>query len=261
MLVSKNQKDIIYKILSEPTIEKFKSLVENHLGEADYIDFKAEWPEKDKLAKIILALANYGGGAIIIGVNQLNDNGFDTKGILEFKDKVNIKNEISKYLPNNLEYEVFDFNFDDIAYEKLKNKKYQLLIVENIPENLPYVSLKQGKDIEEFVIYTRNGTESTKVNNEELQKILDRRIKTYHISEKLTFNEHLKQLKILYDELKFEKTTNVFSGLMASIGLALSSKTVVEKSEHYPKEDYEEFISKCIDSKKRRIKVNLDIDF
>jgi len=260
MDLPKNYKDVVYKIFSEPTIENFKTLMENSMGEEDYIDFKAEWPENDKLAKLILSLANYGGGAIVVGINQLKDNSFETNGIKEFKDKVDIKKAVNKYLPNNLNYDVSDFDFKDVTYPKLKDNKYQILIVEDIPENLPYISLNEGSNIESNTIYTRNGTESKKVNNEELQKILDRRIKTYHISEKLTLEEHLKQLAVLYNELKIKNKINMFSALTSSIERMLQSTTVIEKSPFYPPEDYEEFVSKCIDDKKKRIKIELDID-
>ena len=36
-------KDDLYKVLKEPTLENFRELLQNHMGEEDYLDFKKEW--------------------------------------------------------------------------------------------------------------------------------------------------------------------------------------------------------------------------
>lgn len=261
MKVEKNYKDLVYRVLSEPTMENFRDLIRNNLGEQDYIDFKNDWPEKDKIAKTILSLANYGGGGIIIGVNQKKDNSFECGGIDKFKDKAQLDSEISKYIPSNLTYGLYDFNYDNSDYEQLKNKKFQILIVEDEAKKLPFISVSEGTNIEKNVIYIRSGTECIKANNEQLQKILDRRIKTYHISEKIRIEEHIEQLKILYNSLKTTKSINPLTSSFLSIVTALKFTATVEKSEFYPKEDFEEFIFNCIEKKKKRITIEMDIDF
>ena len=45
-------KDELYEILTNPTRENFRVLLQNHLGEEDYLDFKKEWPDKEKEARL-----------------------------------------------------------------------------------------------------------------------------------------------------------------------------------------------------------------
>lgn len=260
MEVAKNYKDIAYKVFLEPTLENFRELAKNNFGEQDYIDYKSEWPEKTKLAKLILSLANYGGGAIIFGVSQNKDNSFECTGLEKLKDKAMLNGEISKYIPSNLVYDLFDLNYDNSDYAKLQNKKFQILIVDSDSRNLPYISKSEGKNIEINTVYTRDQTECVKVNNEQFQKIIDRRVKTYHISEKIGIEEHIKQLKILYQSLEIKKSNNLLTSSIFSLYAALTTSTI-EKSEFYPLESFEEFIANCIDKKKKRIEIEMDIDF
>lgn len=260
----KNYKDVVYKVFSEePTLENFRELAQNNLGEQDYVDFKEDFVEKDKLAKLILSFANYGGGIIIFGVKQNEDNSFELKGLKKFEDNADIKNKISKYIPSNLDFSLYSFDFDKSEYSKLEGKKFQILEVESNPKHLPYISTSAGQNIEENAIYIRNGTICEKVNNVQLQRILDQRIKTYHVSEKISVDDHIKQLRLLYDSLKVEKNVNLFTSSIFSVASALSALNtkVTEKSDFYPEEDFDEFIASSIEKKKKRIKIEMDIDF
>lgn len=52
-------KDKLYDIfLKEPIKDNFSSFVKSNCGEFDEIDYKKEWPDKGKLSRIILAMAN-----------------------------------------------------------------------------------------------------------------------------------------------------------------------------------------------------------
>ena len=46
------------KVLKEPTLENFRALLQNHMGEEDYLDFKKEWESNEKTSKHILAMEN-----------------------------------------------------------------------------------------------------------------------------------------------------------------------------------------------------------
>ena len=61
----KQIKDTVYRLLQEPTLDHFREFLQDQTGEHNAIDFKQEWIEKDKLAKLMLALANYGGGIVV----------------------------------------------------------------------------------------------------------------------------------------------------------------------------------------------------
>lgn len=57
----KQLKDIMYKLLQEPTLENLREFLQSNTGEHNSIDFKEKWIRKDKLVKEMLAIANSGG--------------------------------------------------------------------------------------------------------------------------------------------------------------------------------------------------------
>lgn len=68
----KQIKDTVYRLLQEPTLDHFREFLQDQTGEHNAIDFKQEWIEKDKLAKLMLALANYGGGIVVFGASIIS---------------------------------------------------------------------------------------------------------------------------------------------------------------------------------------------
>lgn len=79
----KQIKDTVYRLLQEPTLDHFREFLQDQTGEHNAIDFKQEWIEKDKLAKLMLALANYGGGIVVFGVHENGDKTFSCDGLKE----------------------------------------------------------------------------------------------------------------------------------------------------------------------------------
>lgn len=71
----KQAKDVFYMLSQEPTLERFRDFLRGETGEHNEIDFKQEWVETPKLAKLVLALANYGGGAVVFGVEENKQEG------------------------------------------------------------------------------------------------------------------------------------------------------------------------------------------
>ena len=65
-------KEMVYDVLQNPTRENFIDILDNGLGEQDNLDFKVQWIEAQKLAEILLGIANSGGGAIILGVKEVH---------------------------------------------------------------------------------------------------------------------------------------------------------------------------------------------
>ena len=53
MAFPKQMKDIVYGLLQEPTLDKFREFIKNHTGEHNSIDFKKQWIEGNQLAKEI----------------------------------------------------------------------------------------------------------------------------------------------------------------------------------------------------------------
>lgn len=69
-----NGKELVYNILQEPTREKFIDILYNGFGEQDNLDFKEQWIGPQKIAEIILGIANSGGGALIFGVKEPDES-------------------------------------------------------------------------------------------------------------------------------------------------------------------------------------------
>ena len=136
--------------LKEPTKDNFRAFLKNNCGELDEVDFKEQWISKGHLAKTILAMANSRGGIIVVGVKENEDGALSPVGIEQLKDKATLNNEVAKYIPSGIDYEIFDFSYDSSEYQAVQNKKYQLLIVHDTPERLPFISLNATNDLEKM---------------------------------------------------------------------------------------------------------------
>ena len=173
----KQIKDTVYGLLQEPTWDHVREFLQDQTGEHNAIDFKQEWIEKDKLAKLMLALANYGGGIVVFGVHENGDKTFSCDGLKELQAKEQIGAWIKPYLSSSLKYDVYDFSYQTSEYEALKGKQFQMLFVEDTPQFLPFISRKEGSSIKPATIYIRRGTSDEQVTEEELSHILERRMK------------------------------------------------------------------------------------
>ena len=242
-------------------------------GELDEMDFKQDWIDKGTLSKIILAMANSRGGVIVIGVKENNNGTLDPIGIENLRDKADIDNSISKYVPRSLDYAIFNFSYETSEYKKIQNKRFQIIFVHDTPERLPFISLAETTGLDKDTIYVRRGTKSVKASSEEIEKILDAKISTiFKESSDMSLQEHLEQLKLLYNELP--KKINVLvkkgnpSPILTNLALVLSKTSnwvgTPDKYEErdnpdYPEESYEAFISNMIKLKKLKIEKVLDL--
>lgn len=267
-------KDHFYdQFLKEPTKDNFRDFMKKSCGELNEMDFKETWIDKGPLAKIMLAMANNGGGIIVFGVKENEDNTFDILGLDSLKDTADISNSISRLVSSSLDYEVFNFVFDSDVYGKFENKKFQIMVIHDTPERLPFVSLGQSEKIEKDVIYVRRGTKSEKATSEEINRIIERKIATiYSENTDMSLDQHLEQLKKLYSELpqkiqvlvrkgtqpNFAATLKVFG---ERIGALYGTPDEYEEKDNpnYPDEGYEAFILRMINAKKLKIEKVLDL--
>ena len=150
------------EFLKEPTKDNFRNFLSKNCGELDEVDYKATWIDKGHLAKTMLAMANSNGGAIIVGVKEEDDGTLTPTGLENFKDKAIINDDIHKLVPAELDYQVLDFSYDSSEYEKMQNKKFQMLIVFDTPDRLPFVSQSETTGLEKDAIYVRRGTKNEK---------------------------------------------------------------------------------------------------
>jgi predicted HTH transcriptional regulator len=207
---SKDRDNYFINFINNPTKANFKHLIQENTGEKSYLDFKGEWLDFAIVAKHVLAFANSGGGCLVLGVE---DNKRSPIGLYKSKDETEIRQGIQKYLPNNFIghwenlIELHDFDYNEGEDSDFNGKKFQALIVRDDYRFIPFLSVKEVKNdkdksiLQVDTVYIRRGTSSCPANDEELQKLINRRIEAgYSSKHLLDLSEHLEQLKILYRE-------------------------------------------------------------
>lgn len=250
MSLDKGFHETAAKFFEAPTREALRDLLRTHLGETDNCDFKGEWPVLQKVARHILGLANSGGGVIVFGVAQEPDHSLKPIGLNSLLDKADIDKGVRKFLPDKIKYEVLDFSYVDSEYPTLKDKKFQVILVDDDPQHLPFVCLSESQATKKCAIYVRRGTNSEEADYDELQKVINRRLETgYSSTEESTLEEHLHQLKMLYHQIsKYNPLT-----------FAFTVSNILPKNPAYPSEDFDAFISRSIENKKLVIQSLLGI--
>lgn len=261
-------------IVKNPSRDGFKTFLKESCGELDNIDFKEKWITKGKLAKIMLAMANTGGGVIVLGIKENKDDNYLAVGIDELKDAADVEKEIKKLVPRNLSYSVLNFIYDDEIYGEYAGKKFQAIIIADAPEQLPFFSIGASDDIEKDCVYVRRGTSSEKASARDFETMIQRKLENvFKESNDLSLKEHLEQLQFLYDSIPQKKRILVKKGnrfVGAMEGLQALSERMTEifgepdqyeevPNENYPSEDYEQFLVRMIDKKKLKIEKILDI--
>lgn len=261
-------------IVKNPSRDGFKTFLKESCGELDNIDFKEKWITKGKLAKIMLAMANTGGGVIVFGIQENKGDKFVAVGIDELKDAADVEKEIKKLVPRNLSYSVLNFIYDDEIYGEYAGKKFQAIIIADAPEQLPFFSIGASDDIEKDCVYVRRGTSSEKASARDFETMIQRKLENvFKESNDLSLKEHLEQLQFLYDSIPQKKRILVKKGnrfVGAMEGLQALSERMTEifgepdqyeevPNENYPSEDYEQFLVRMIDKKKLKIEKILDL--
>ena len=261
-------------IVKNPSRDGFKTFLKESCGELDNIDFKEKWITKGKLAKIMLAMANTGGGVVVLGIQENKDDNYLAVGIDELKDAADVEKEIKKLVPRNLSYSVLDFIYDDEIYGEYAGKKFQAIIIADAPEQLPFFSIGASDDIEKDCVYVRRGTSSEKASARDFETMIQRKLENvFKESNDLSLKEHLEQLQFLYDSIPQKKRVLVKKGnrfVGAMEGLQALSERMTEifgepdqyeevPNENYPSEDYEQFLVRMIDKKKLKIEKVLDL--
>lgn len=261
-------KESMYRFLQEPTRENFIGLVFDGVGEQNDIDFKRTWIEEQKLAEIILGMANMGGGVIIFGVDEKDNGTIEAIGLEKIIDKEKQHSKIAKFLPDTVEFEILDFDFSDETYSKIENRLYQIILITSEDRDLPYIWNKDSGENEVGCVFIRKGTKTVKANSYELSKLVDQKIKSmYTEGSKLALEEHLQQLKTLYEFVGVKEKVIHTGVLNAGRALSETLQSVfknlgdIEKVENpfYPEEEFEEFVANMIKMKKLKIEKVLDL--
>jgi len=245
MTNNKGWREEFARFFETPSREALRDLIRGHVGELNCYDFKGEWPAYPKVARHILGLANSSGGCLIIGVEEQDDKAFEPVGLDTFRDKADIHKGIQKFLSTQLKYEVLDFSYDQSEYPKIVGKKFQVLIVEDTPSYIPFITVADGDNIRRNAIYARRGTSSEEANYEELQEMLNRRLETgYSSRSEFDLEKHLAELRVLYTHIpRFYNPMDEMVEIMRG----------GSRNPQYPKEDFETFVKRLIEEKKKII--------
>lgn len=240
----KNIHEVFTQFFEKPSREYLRSLLQLHSGESDQLDFKQEWPSCSRLAKHLLGLANSGGGCIVIGVLQAADNTFNPIGLPRLKDKADLNNGVRKYLPQQLGYEILDFAYESSEYKALQGRKFQVVLVDDKPQYIPFVSQSEDDDLRYPGIYVRRGTTTVEANYQELQEIINRRLATrYSSEEEFSLERELAELQLLYNRIPRSKPIDL-SPLLGALQ---------QNNPEYPAETIDGYINRLIEVKKKRI--------
>lgn len=237
-------KESLARFLEKPTRENLKLLRSKYFGELDELDFKREWPERSKLAKHVLAIANSGGGCIFIGIDRVDDI-YRSVGLEDFQDPADVDKSLSKYKPRSLEVITQEFFFPEKEYPTLEDKKVQIIFIRSQNSDLPYVAQNSGKDVAEGVIYVRSGTESRPARHEEVGKLIEKRVYSYGTVKQIDLEANFQRLKYLYGELEQLQATKLIEFIRQS---NLYTPEDRERQRHRYKhlEDLERFIEGLI---------------
>lgn len=114
------------------TIEQIKK------GESDTLEFKREFPDKEKkVLKTIAAFANCSGGTVVIGVD---DETLEVVGVNE-EDVFKIKDKIANSISDNIEPQIVP----RISYERIEDKTVIIISISK-GQNTPYCIRSEGLD-------------------------------------------------------------------------------------------------------------------
>ena len=198
---------------------------------------------------------------MVIGIE---DGSNEPVGVSEQRDKSDVVKGMQSYLPRRLLelIDIHDFRFEDSEYPKLIGKVFQVLLVEDSSEDLPFLALRNGDGIRANATYVRRGPSTEEASDEELQRILNRRIETGHSSRsELDLEAQLGQLKVLFGHISRGipvpgKLLATMNSLVQGMGL---DQWEYKQNPQFPSEDFDAFIVRMIALKKRRIELELDV--
>jgi hypothetical protein len=242
------------RFLEQPSRELFREVLQNHQGELPELEFKSLWPEYPKLAKHILAMANSGGGCLVAGVAEAQSKALEPTGLAALLDKADVDSGLRSILPQALmeNLTVMDFSYEASEYPKLVGKHFQIVIVNDDPRNLPFMSLSETTGIRRTEVYVRRMASTVAATYEEVQTVLNRRIATGHSTQhSLDLNKHLDDLRKLYGHMeqyyRQHPMGSIASEMFQGKGFVAVEGAIVQK------ETFEQFISRMVVFKKREI--------
>lgn len=190
-------------------------------------------------------------------MKENDDRSLAPVGVADLKDKADINNGTKLYLPEPLfaALEIADFQFDSSDYGALVGKRFQIIFAHPRPDAVPFVAQRGGEGIRTGAIYLRREGQTEEANYEEVQRLLDQRLElSPQTREARGLKEHLEELRVLYGEIPRQVQSFGIHETVANwtrLSEMLIGKRVENSS--YPKEDYQSFVLRMLEGKKRLI--------
>lgn len=200
-------KEELAKFFQDPSRERLREVLRLHVGEENGLDFKADWPAYPKLAKHILAIANYAssaavdGGFIVVGVREDERGRLHSDGLSAFTDSADITRGVGRYLPHQLAFDVMDFSYEESEYAKIQGKNFQVVRIGADVREVPFLATKDGDGITAGDIYVRRGTQSVRATHDEVKDLLAANIRSYSSAEEFDLEQRIEMLRTLYRQL------------------------------------------------------------
>lgn len=251
-----NQEEQIFDMVT------LKELIEQTYGESNFLDFKEKFIKEDHIAQLILAMANSGGGTIIFGINDDNV----PVGLPKEEEKIDqtdLERKINNYLPDEIKYTMYPIKYEEKEeFQDFSGKIFYVLYIPKQNRYIPFLAKKQGEKLKTNIVYIRKNTSVEAASNNDLEAIFKLRlIEQYKDLSNMKLDEHISQLRILYGSLEKQISSgNSWSEAISVLqkSLAPFSNTTIENP-NYPEEDFEDFINKMIEKKKRKIEIVLEV--
>lgn len=264
--VSASLKDRFATFLRSPSRDDLLKIFDTALGEESYLDYKEDWPATEKMAKHVIGMANSGGGLIVIGVSELPDGTHDLVGLNKLKDKTDIYNIWSNILPDALIKSALVLDFDytnSVSEANVHGKVFQAVLVQDSPQQIPFLAVTSRQDIKNDVVYVRRGPSTVAADGQELEDVINRRLSTLSSTQgTVELTEHLSHLRALYGEIRrFYYKGGVLESMATLYGAtyrAMQGKKV--SNPVYPEEDFEGFVVRMIGRKKEVIEELLEVN-
>lgn len=245
-------KEAFAAFFEDPSRDRLREVLQNHTGEDAHLDFKRAWPVASKLAKQILGLANTGDGCIIVGVEEdRSTKSLVAIGLKSLEDKATLFGGICAYIPDAVrkQIKILDFSYDQSEYAAIKGKQFQVLLVKFNSNIIPCVSEKDGDGLRSAAVYIRHEADTKEATYTELQQLIrDREESNTASSRNGTLKEQLEQLEILFTAIK--KTVDPFQQIFDQ---TMANAVFWTRNPNYPQEDFEQFVNRLIEEKKRLI--------
>jgi hypothetical protein len=136
-------------------------------------------------------------------------------------------------------------------------KRFQVVFVHPRPEAVPFVAQRGGTGIRGGAIYIRREGATEEATYEEVERLITERLAASpQTVEARDLKAHLEELKVLYAEVpRYIHAANpLFPGLVPDLTRMVSLFTgEARQNPNFPSEDYQAFVRRLIEGKKKLI--------